>query len=702
MTIKDPNDSVQKEQIDASKETIDNASENEALKESKIAAETDMEIPEAASEKEVEKVDPSTGSGTDKTEKPVEEKVEKVEEVEKVESKTEETEKPVEEKVEKVESETEETVAEITELKVNKEPAEALPEVDYSSKSRSDLVETLELLVENRPPSEIKDDVEKIKILFYKKYKAEVEEIKTAFLAEDGKLEDFKPPHDELESIMKRTLSRFRGKKAEHSRQFEIEKKESLRRKYEIIDLIKDLVNREESINKTFQEFRDLQNEWYSLGAVPQSALKNLWETYNHNVEIFYDYIKINKELRDLDFKKNQELKISLCEKAEALENDQNPVGTFRTLQEYHLRWREIGPVPREERNNLWERFKEATSSINKRHHEYFEKQKDDQKSNLEQKAALCEKIEAILETKIESFKDWENRAKEVIELQKEWRKIGFAPKKYNTSIYTRFRETCDKFFQEKRNFYAANKEVQVKNLEEKIKLCDRAEEMQESTDWKKTTEEYIRLQKQWKEVGAVPRKNSDKIWKRFRKACDSFFNKKSEFFSEIDSSFDDNLKLKESLIQKLEAFDPGTDANNAFEELKSIQEEWNSIGYVPFKMKDEIANSYREAFNKQFDKLKIDDDQKAIIKYKNKLNNLKENPKSSRKLRTERDKFVVRIKQLESDVILWENNIGFFSKSSNADSLIKEVEAKIEDARKNVEILGEKVRMIDQSGLDE
>lgn len=406
--------------------------------------------------------------------------------------------------------------------------------------------------------------------------------------------------------------------------------------------------------------------------------------------------------MRDLDFKKNCELKVSICEKAEELLNDTSPVATFRTLQEYHQRWREIGPVPREERNALWERFKEATSKINKRHHEYFEGQKEDQKKNLEKKVALCEKIEGINSNIPKSFKEWETKAKEVIELQRVWRTIGFAPKKYNTSIYTRFREACDSFFQEKRKFYSSNKEEQLQNLQLKAELCEKAEELKNSTDWKETTEAFITLQKQWKEIGTVPRKNSDKIWKRFRKACDAFFDAKSEHFSDVDSSYETNLKLKEELIKRLDAFKSGDDHEKAVAELRSMQEEWNNIGYVPFKKKDEIAASYRTALNKQFDKLNIDDDQKAIIKYKTKLDNLAENPNTSRKIRTERERFINRIKQLESDIVLWENNIGFFSKSSNAELMIREVESKIEDAKKTIEMLEEKVRMIDQSGFDD
>ncbi|MBS0010879.1 MAG: DUF349 domain-containing protein [Bacteroidales bacterium] len=580
---------------------------------------------------------------------------------------------------------------------------EELPEVDYTGRSKKELVETLELLIENRPLNEIADDVDKIKTIFYKKHKAELDKKKKTFLEEGGNIEDYQPADDPLELKMKDLLARFRGKKTEFNKQLEIEKQENLKKKYEIIDKIKDLVNREESINKTFQEFRELQSQWHSTGLVPQSSLRNLWETYNLNVEIFYDYIKINKELRDLDFRKNLESKIKLCEKAEELLLDPNPINAFRILQEYHQQWREIGPVPRESRSELWERFRQATSMINKRHHEYFEKQKGEQKKNLEEKTALCEKVEALNKLELKSFKDWEKTAKEVIQIQRAWRTIGFAPKKHNNTIYHRFREACDAFFQAKRDYYAANKEQQMDNLQKKTDLCVQAETWQKSTDWKEATEALIQLQKQWKEIGSVPRKYSDKIWKRFRKACDTFFEKKSEHFAELDSSFEDNLKEKENLISELENFEPGEDVNKAFEKLKEIQRKWAEIGFVPFKDKDRIASSYRKALNEQFDNLQIDEEEKAILKYQTKLDNIKETPrvKATRKLRGEREKFINRIKQLENDIVVWENNIGFFSKSSSAESMIQEVQSKIDNAKKTIEVLEEKIRLIDQSGID-
>lgn len=576
-----------------------------------------------------------------------------------------------------------------------------LPPVDYSGYSKNELVETLELIIENRPPDEIKDDVERIKSLFYKKIKQEAEERKKKFFDEGGKIEEYKVWVDQLEHKLKELLEKYRTKKSDFGKIQEAEKIENLRKKYEIIEKIKDLVNREESINKTFQEFRTLQNEWHSVGIVPQGALKDLWENYHHSVEIFYDYIKINKELRDLDLKKNLEAKVKLCEKAEELMLEPSPVTAFRTLQSLHNAWREIGPVPHESKNELWERFREATGKINRRHHEYFEKQKEDQKKNLEAKIALCEKVEEISAGEIKSFREFDEKAAMVVELQKMWKTIGFAPRKQNNKIYQRFRDACDAFFEKKRSFYADSKEIQMNNLQRKTDLCLQAEALQESTDWKATSDALIKLQKEWKEIGPVPRKYSEKIWKRFRKACDYFFTRKSEYFAGLDTSYEDNLKAKEAIIAELESFEPGNDVTEAFNRLKELQKKWTDIGFVPFNRKEEINNTYRNALNKQFDKLKIGEEDKSLLKFKTKIETIKSNPKTLRKLGNDREKFVSKIKQLESDIVLWENNIGFFTKSSNADTMIKEVEEKIKNAKKLIKALEEKVRLIDQINTD-
>jgi Domain of Unknown Function (DUF349) len=644
-----------------------------------------------------------TAAGTDETThaEKADEKEDTKNETEKKEESTEGVTKKVRRRSRKAhttESENEEAEKEI----IQNVDDIVLPPVDYSGYSKNELVETLSLIIENRPPAEIRNDIERIKALFYKKLKLESEERKNKFLSEGGKIEDYRAWVDPSEARVKHLLEKYRERKSDYNRIQEAEKYENLRKKYDIIDKIKELVNREESINKTFHEFRALQNEWHSTGIVPQNALKDLWENYHHNVEIFYDYIKINKELRDLDLKKNLESKVALCEKAEELLLEPNPVNAFRTLQDLHNQWREIGPVPQEIKNEIWERFKEATSQINKRHHEYFEKQKDEQRRNLDAKIAICEEVEAINIQEIRNFKEFDEKAEKVIALQKMWRTIGFAPKKQNNRVYQRFREACDNFFEKKRSFYADNKEIQQNNLQMKIELCVQAETLQDSTDWKAASDAMIKLQKEWKEIGPVPRKQSEKCWKRFRKACDHFFNRKAGFFAELDTSYEDNLKAKLAVIEELEAFEPGNNVQAAFDRLKEMQKKWTEIGFVPFSKKDEITNRYRNALNKEFDKLKIGDEDKSILKYKTKLDNLRANPKASRKLRNEREKFVTKIKQLEGDIVLWENNIGFFAKSPNADTMIREVEEKIDHAKKMIKTLEEKVRMIDQSGLDE
>jgi hypothetical protein len=666
MTKKDPDDSVRKEQSGADKAAAGTA---DALHIDNAEETTEPEAPS---------------------------------EPEKVQEEEPETEPEAEEKIIEVDVPVEDPKADILPEDEHSFDDIELPPVDYSGYSKHELVETLSLIIENRPPAEIREDVERIKALFYKKLKLETDEKKTKYLVEGGKIEDYKISGDPDETRVRHLLEKYKEKKTDYIKVQEAEKYENLKKKYDIIDKIKDLVNREESINKTFHEFRALQNDWHSIGIVPQTSLKDLWENYHHAIEVFYDYIKINKELRDLDLRKNLEAKVLLCERAEELLLEPNPVNAFRLLQDFHNRWREIGPVPQESKNEIWERFKEATSQINKRHHEYFEKQKDDQRKNLEAKMALCEEVESINLQDFKNFREFDEKASKVVEMQKIWRTIGFAPKKQNNKVYQRFRDACDTFFEKKRGFYADNKEIQLNNLQLKTELCVQAESLQDSTDWKATSDALIRLQREWKEVGPVPRKQSEKLWKRFRKACDHFFDKKSEFFAKLDTSYEDNLKAKLDIIKELEEFEPGSDVQAAFERLKDIQRKWTDIGFVPFNMKDEITNKYRNALNKEFDKLKIGDDDKSILKYKTKLDSLKANPKASRKVRNERDKFFTKIKQLESDIVLWENNIGFFAKSKNADTMIKEVEEKIDSAKKLIKTLEEKVKMIDQSGLDD
>ena len=571
-----------------------------------------------------------------------------------------------------------------------------LEKVIHIQLSKEKLIDRLKHVLHNFPPHQIKDEVEAIKSAFYKKRHAEIEDLKKKFIETGEKEEDFTPPVDNEESELKKLLNEYKTKRAEYNRRLEEEKEHNYQAKLDVIKGIEDLINSQESLNETFQDFRKLQHKWHEIGIVPQNKVRDLWETYNYTIEKFYNYIKINKELRDLDLKKNLEQKIALCEKAETLLLEPTIVKAFKTLQKLHDQWREIGPVPIEKKDELWARFKEATTKINKRHQEYFEGLKEQLKKNLEAKTELCEKAEALTQVELHSPKEWEVKSKELIELQQIWKTIGFAPKKDNNLIYERFRTACDNFFNHKREFFKHYKKDQQDNLQQKTELCIQAEAMKDSTDWRHTTEEFIRIQKKWKEIGPVPRKYSDAIWKRFRTACDTFFENKSNFFKNIDSEHDKNLELKEKLIEEVKNYTPGENVNDNFKALQEFQKRWNEIGHVPIADKDRVNQEFRKYINKHFDSLNLDEFSKNIQKFRNKLENLRNSDNFMDKLIVERNKIISRLKQLESDITTWENNIGFFAKSKKSEALVKDFQRKIDNGKQNIKLFNKKLDMID------
>lgn len=599
------------------------------------------------------------------------------------------------EKMEKESIENDEVFDMDTELEVS-ELDEEKERPDYSAFTEVDFVNELRTLVANEDTESVASKVDYLKICFYKKHKAQQDTLKKEYLEAGGAEEEYKPELDPYEADIKTLLKDFKQRRSEIVRVLEAEKEDNLKKKYEIIDEIKDLVNRKESINKTFLEFKDLQQKWREIGQVPQNSMKDLWDTYHHHVENFYDYIKINKELRDLDLKRNLESKIDLCEKAEALLLENSVIKAFNSLQKYHEQWREIGPVPREKKDEIWERFKDATTKINKKHQDFFENRKAAQKKNLEAKTAICEKIDEIIAQEITAHKEWEDKSLEIVEFQKLWRTIGFAPRKENNEIYERFRTACDSFFDKKRDFYSKHREEQSDNLQKKIELCEKAENLKDSNEWKKTTDEFIAIQKQWKEVGPVPRKQSDQIWKRFRAACDFFFEQKSKFFSGKDQSEGENLKLKLALIDEVNAFVPGDDEKESFEKLKDMQRRWTDIGHVPIDQKNDVQKRFREAINKHFDNLRIEDRDRSLNRFKSKMNDWSGSSKGSNKLRSERDKHVMKLKQLETDLITLKNNIGFFANSKNAEALINDVKKKIDQNEEQIKYLKDKIKVID------
>ncbi|MBN2649266.1 MAG: DUF349 domain-containing protein [Prolixibacteraceae bacterium] len=671
------------------KEEVKNQSD-EKSEEPKVEVNEELETADETEESVEEKVEQSEKplSGDDNEAEAVGE----TEPVESTENESTNDEVQEAEKASENEEQSEDAVDELEESKPKKEE-----EVDYSKFSEIELINELRSMLEQDDFMTIHQKVDLVKSNFYKKHKANIQAQKKAFIDAGGFEEEFKPEPDPYEVDLKELMAIFRQKKAQFNKQLETEKETNLQKKFEIIEEIKNLVNREESINKTFQDFKVLQQQWHDIGLVPQAAMKDMWENYHHHVENFYDYIKINKELRDLDLKKNMEEKIILCERAEALLLEPSVLKAFNVLQKLHDSWREIGPVPRDKREDLWERFKDTTTKINKKHQDYFESRKKEQKQNLEAKMVLCEKVEEILALGIDNHKQWEAKSKDIIELQKLWRTIGFAPKKNNNEIYERFRNACDTFFDNKREFYTKHKEIQTNNLQLKIDLCVQAESMKDSNDWKKTTNEYIEIQKKWKEIGPVPRKQSDAIWKRFRAACDYFFKRKSEFFSTIDETQVENLKLKNQLIEDVNAFKATKNDSADFDKLRDFQRRWTEIGHVPIANKNEVQKRFREAINNQFDKLKVDDQEKNLLRYKSKVSDWKNNDRAQNKVYAERDKHVIKLKHLESDLLTLKNNVGFFANSKNAEGLIKDVKRKIANAEEQIEYLKEKIRIIDQ-----
>ncbi|MDD2304543.1 MAG: DUF349 domain-containing protein [Prolixibacteraceae bacterium] len=634
--------------------------------------------------------------------------VEAVEEVVAPEAAKVETEEPVAEPVAEVIPSIEELidVSEDDLLIDDEEHLEENPEkaklADYANLSEVELINALRTLLENEDFESVRSDIDAIKIYFFRLYRANIEAQKAAFAEAGGNMEEFKAEPDPYELDLRNLLKQYQDRRNEHNKRSDELKEENLQKKYEIIEEIKALINNKESINKTFHDFRELQNQWREIGSVPQAKLKDLWDTYHHHVENFYDFIKINKELRDLDLKKNLETKMEICEKSEELLVEPSIIKAFNVLQKYHEQWREVGPVPRDKKDELWERFKAATSIINKKHQDYFEGRKSEQKKNLDAKIALCEKVEEIANTEIDVHRDWDERSKELIELQKIWRTIGFAPKKDNNKIYERFRIASDKFFDRKREFYNQNKEEQNTNLQLKTDLCVQAEALKDSTEWKKTADEFIAIQRAWKEIGPVPRKFSDVIWKRFRAACDFFFENKSKHFSSIDGEQLDNLRMKKELLEEVKQFALTGDDGADLDKLKDFQRRFTDIGHVPFKDKDAIQNDFRDVINKHFDALRIDEKRRNLMKFKNKVVNNTTSGRGQNKMRFEREKYMVKLKQMESDLALLDNNIGFFANTKNAEALIDDVNQKIASTKEKIEFLKEKIRIMDSMEDDE
>ncbi len=564
---------------------------------------------------------------------------------------------------------------------------------NFDSMSKEELVEAFAQLLQSESVQSLRRTVEVIKVAFYKIHRADVDALRTAFVDEGGKEEEFAAPVDAAEVRLKDLFKIYRKERDEYMASLDSQKEENLKLKLEVIEELKELINSDETINHTFTRFRELQQRWKDIGLVPLQNVKDLWETYNLHIENFYNFIKINKELRDLDLKRNMATKTELCEEAEALCTEPSIVEAFRKLQKLHEQWHETGPVANEFKEQLWERFRSASSRINKLHQEHFESLKGEQVANLELKTQLCEQAEELLSQMLSVRKDWNKASDKLLELQKVWKSIGFAPKKDNNRIYERFRTACDKFFEAKREFYSSAKSEMDHNLEIKTELCEAAESLQNSEDWKEATEAILELQAKWKKAGAVPRRYSDAIWKRFRAACDAFFARKSNHFAGRDSEQEEALAAKRALLEQMREADI---VSGGFDAIKDFQRRWGEIGFVPIKFKDSIQKEYKEVVDVMFSTLRGTERDRSMNRFKERVSTMK--GAGDRRLKSEREKLYNKVRQLESDIALLENNIGFFANSKGAESMIADVKAKIERAKSEMQQAIEKVKLLDQS----
>lgn len=554
--------------------------------------------------------------------------------------------------------------------------------VDFSNLDLNGIISKFKDMMESEDHKDLFANAEMAKSVFYKVLNVEKEkEGADVSLAEEN---------------FKELYGKYRQIRMAHVQDIEKEKEENYVKKLQIIEELRALLEKAEDVNHTFPEFRELQNRWRAIDMVPQAKAKDLWDTYQHYVEKFYDYIKINNEFRDMDFKKNLEAKTSLCERAEALVDEPNVVGAFKELQKLHDEWKEIGPVAKEFRESIWERFKGVTSVINKRHQAHFEQLKEEQKKNLDAKVQLCEKAEEIAAAVPQESGDWNALSKQMENLQAQWKNVGFAAKKENQKIYDRFREACDKFYNSKREYYANFKNVMQDNLKLKEQLCEKAEALMESEDWKKATDQLIQLQKQWKEIGPVARKQSDAVWKRFRAACDHFFDNKAKHFDKVDEQYSGNLALKLALIEEVKAYKVGDTREEDINAMREFQNRWNAIGYVPFKEKEKVQKEFNTALDMHFADIRSLEGEKKLNKFRRMVAEVKNSGKGDRGLRYEREKLLLKYRKMEQDIATLENNMGFFARTKNADSMIADVKKKISIAKEELARIEEKIRIID------
>lgn len=599
-----------------------------------------------------------------------------------------------------VELEEEKKTAEVSEPATTETPAEEIvsekPVEPVQKLTKEEILAKLKEVVAD-VENVAKPEIDGLKQFFYKLHNAEQEAARKLFIENGGAAENFVPQTDSVEEEFKNIMSVIKEKRSALTAELEKQKEMNLQVKLSIIEELKELVESPDDANKSYTEFKKLQQQWNEVKLVPQAKVNELWKNYQLYVEKFYDLLKLNNEFREYDFKKNLEIKTHLCEAAEKLADEADVVSAFHQLQKLHQEFRDTGPVAKELRDEIWARFKAASTTVNRRHQQHFEALKEVEQHNLDQKTVICEIIEAIDYKELTNFASWESKTQEVIALQNKWKTIGFAPQKMNVKIFERFRKACDEFFRKKGEFFKTLKEGMNENLEKKRALCEKAESLKDSTDWKATADELTKLQKEWKTIGPVAKKYSDAVWKRFISACDYFFEQKNKATSSQRSVEQENLEKKKAIIEKLNAIDDQMDTEEATQLVRDLMKEWNGIGHVPFKEKDRIYKQYHSQVDKLFERFNISASNKKLSNFKSTISSIQEG--SPQALYREREKLVRAFDNMKNELQTYENNLGFLTTSSKkGNSLLTEINRKVEKLKADIELVKEKIKVVDEN----
>ena len=599
-----------------------------------------------------------------------------------------------------VELEEEKKTAEVSEPATTETPAEEIvsekPVEPVQKLTKEEILAKLKEVVAD-VENVAKPEIDGLKQSFYKLHNAEQEAARKLFIENGGAAENFVPQTDSVEEEFKNIMSVIKEKRSALTAELEKQKEMNLQVKLSIIEELKELVESPDDANKSYTEFKKLQQQWNEVKLVPQAKVNELWKNYQLYVEKFYDLLKLNNEFREYDFKKNLEIKTHLCEAAEKLADEADVVSAFHQLQKLHQEFRDTGPVAKELRDEIWARFKAASTTVNRRHQQHFEALKEVEQHNLDQKTVICEIIEAIDYKELTNFASWESKTQEVIALQNKWKTIGFAPQKMNVKIFERFRKACDEFFRKKGEFFKTLKEGMNENLEKKRALCEKAEALKDSTDWKATADELTKLQKEWKTIGPVAKKYSDAVWKRFISACDYFFEQKNKATSSQRSVEQENLEKKKAIIEKLNVIDDQMDTEEATQLVRDLMKEWNGVGHVPFKEKDRIYKQYHSQVDKLFERFNISASNKKLSNFKSTISSIQEG--SPQALYREREKLVRAFDNMKNELQTYENNLGFLTTSSKkGNSLLTEINRKVEKLKADIELVKEKIKVVDEN----